>query len=185
MNTCQDIATCLCDSMEDLVDIYQQEYDTDCLCEDIPRPNPKPKGKKCCQPTSRECQDKFKRLQHRWTVKHTRGNVKDWWDRVTLEHETLTPGFGRRPRCGDLVTVTYITKRLDGMSLDWSRKPYRFIVGDPTVMTGLNKAITRIHKGERARIYIPSEMAYGWRGVEGMIPAHTDVIMTVTLNKIK
>ena len=47
MKTCQDIATCLCNSMEDLVDIYQQEYDTECLCEATPQPNPKPKAKKC------------------------------------------------------------------------------------------------------------------------------------------
>ena len=184
MTSCQNICDCISDSLTDVISVAEQEYQSQCLPPKTPQPNPLPVHKACCNNTSRECGQQLKHLQNKWTIRHTRGNVLDWWDRVTLEHETISPGCGRRPRCGELVTITYVTKQIDGMSLDWSRRPYSFTVGDPSVMKGLNTLITRLHKGETAKLYIPSEFAYGWSGVEGMIKPHTDLIMKVTLKKI-
>ena len=185
MKSCQDLTTCLCDTLEDLVDIYQQDYDSQCCGDEEHYPQPNPvMGRKCCPEINQACQKKWKKQQLKWEIRHNKGGLLDWWDRVTLQHETLEPGYGRRPRCGDKVTITYVTKGLDGMSLDWSRRPYTFRVGDPNVMKGLNKGILKCHLGERARLYIPSGLAYGWEGVEGMIKPFTDVILSVDFQKI-
>ena len=189
MSCYENITNELCESLLDIVNEYQTEYDNEysvhCNNLKIPKPNPVI-NKRCCQTPSRECQQRWKRLQHKWTVRHqTHGNIRDWWDTTTLEYQPITQGQGRRPRIGDLVTVNYISKRLDGMSLDWSKRPYTFRVGDNSVMEGLNKGITKINRGGKGKLYIPAEMAYGWEGIGTLIPPHTDIIMTVTLKKIK
>ena len=193
MTHCENIYECMCDSLEGLIeeeyhDQYHDQdvldYQKECGGHNTPLPNPLPHSHTGCRHPPPQCSRRLKLIQNKWTVRHTRGNVLDWWDRVHLEHETVTPGCGRRPRCGDLVTITYVTKDLKGMGLDWSRKPYRFRVGDPNVMKGLSKGIILLEKGETAKLYIPSGMAYGWEGVEGMIKPHTDIIMKVTILKI-
>ena len=194
MLNCQNVYSRICDSLENLIEcecdapnldgqLLQINDEIDCGGSLTPLPNPL--GSNChnCHNNS-ECQSRRKQLQQRWTIRQTRGNVRDWWDRVSLEHQIITPGCGRRPRCNDRVIINYVTKDLEGKGLDWSRKPYSFSLSDPKVMLGLRKGVRLMRRGETAKLYIPAEMAYGWQGVEGLIKPDTDLVIKVTLKKI-
>ena len=148
-------------------------------------------GKSCCRDRDLAAETDFKEFQKKWTIRKTRGNVLDWWDRSSLQHDTIRPGRGRRyPKCGDTVKVTYVTKLIDGTGIDWCRKPLCFRIGDPSVMKGLSQGVQLMKIGERAKLYIPDWLAYGWWGpasAPGMshIPENADLIMTVELLEIK
>ena len=185
----QPIRNIINDALDQVIKTVKQEYQLE--CQDIPIVNPvqfpNKKQGSCCQCDSKtnECRIRHLKKQQQWTVKHTSNNVKDWWDTVTLQHETITPGYGKYPKKGDIVVINYVTKDINGNGLDWSRKPYRFQVGDPSIMYGLNKGIVKLRLGETAKLYIPAEKAYGWLGINGTIKPNTDLIMKITLEKIK
>jgi FKBP-type peptidyl-prolyl cis-trans isomerase len=136
---------------------------------------------------SNECHKLKKKAQQKWTIKHTGGNVKDWWDRVSLVRDTLKSGDNYTyPRKGDFVQIDYVGKLLNGKSFGWSRKPLRFRIGDPGVIDGLNKGVKQMSLGEKAKLYIPAEMAYGWTGgSDNLVPPDSDIIMTVTLLQVQ
>ena len=171
---------------------YDDEYAslcTPCKCSgsyDNLMPSPGPVGG-CCESTSNECHKLKKKAQQKWTIKHTGGNIKDWWDRTSLVHDTIKSGDDHTfPKKGDLVQIDYVGKLLNGTSFGWSRRPMRFRVGDSSVIIGLNRGIKQMSLGEKAKLYIPAEMAYGWvGGSDNLIPPDSDIIMTVTLHQIQ
>ena len=176
---CRQALTAVCDSLD--------TYRVDDI---IPEPNPRI-GRRCCPERDLEGEQQWKEFQHRWTVRHTGGNVLDWWDQSSLAHEVIKPGPGNRyPRCGDLVKVTYVIKLLDGTGVDWSRQPFQFRVGDPTVLSGLNQGVQLMRGGEQAKLYLPSHLGYGWWGIThtpGMshVPENAELVITVTLLEIR
>jgi FKBP-type peptidyl-prolyl cis-trans isomerase len=176
---CDQVLMAVCDEMGDYL-----STDT------VPLPNPVIDSQ-CCPIRDRQAEADFQEFQHRWTVRKTGGNILDWWDRSSLQIDTIRPGRGRRyPRCGDTVKITCVTKLIDGTGVDWSRKPFRFSVGDPSIMKGLTQGIQLMSCGERAKLYIPDYLAYGWWGmshVPGMshIPENADLVMTVELLEIR
>lgn len=193
MINCPNVYSRICESLENLIececnppnlDGQLLQIDNEDVCDKslTPLPNPNPLGSNCHN--NSQYHSRRKQLQLRWTIRQTRGNVRDWWDRVSLEHQIITIGCGRKPRCNDMVTINYVTKDLEGKGLDWSRKPYSFCLSDPNVMLGLRKGVRLMRRGETAKLYIPAEMAYGWQGVDGLIKPDTDLVIKVTLKKI-
>ena len=70
---------------------------------------------------------------------------------------------------------------------DSSRKrgrPLRFRLGAGQVIPGLDEGILQMSCGMRARITIPSELAYGERGFPGLVPPNTSVDFDVELIEI-
>ena len=55
---------------------------------------------------------------------------------------------------------------------------------DSNVIAGLRLGIRRMRVGERAKLYIPAEMAYGWKGLEGIVDPHMDLIVNVWLRRV-
>lgn len=67
---------------------------------------------------------------------------------------------------GDLLSVHYTGRFLDGTEFDGSRKrgdPLRFRLGD--LITAWNLALRRVRPGARLRILTPSSLAYGAGGL--------------------
>ena len=136
---------------------------------------------------SNNCRKYRKQQQHKWTIKHTRGNVSDWWDKKTLEKDIIQKGIGNKtPKYGDLVTIDYVIKTLQGKGIDWTRKPLQFTVGDNNMISGINIMICTMKKGEVAKLYIPAGKAFGWNSHHILnIPPMTDLIVKITLIKFK
>ncbi|KAJ3145754.1 FK506-binding protein 2B [Geranomyces michiganensis] len=101
-------------------------------------------------------------------------------------------GDGRLPKKGDMVYVFYTgTYLVDGQPKVFDTnikgaKPsaLRFKVGTGKVIKGWDEALLTMTKGEKARIIIESEWAYGKKGVEGKIPPNTDLTFEVHLSQI-
>jgi FKBP-type peptidyl-prolyl cis-trans isomerase len=49
------------------------------------------------------------------------------------------------------------------------------------VIPGLDAGISQLSVGERAKMTIPFNLAYGERGFPGLIPAKTDLIFDIEL----
>lgn len=98
------------------------------------------------------------------------------------------PGAGPTPNRGDLVSVHYTGKLLNGKVFDGSRvnpqaqgKPIQFPIGVGQVIPGWDEGVMKLHKGEKATLVIPSVMAYGPRGSSPAIPPNSVLVFDVEL----
>lgn len=95
-------------------------------------------------------------------------------------------GTGKPVENGDLVTVNYEGKFLNGRFFDSTtqrKQPFEFVYGtEMQVIPGLEEAIGRMREGEKALVILPSELAWGEKGSStGIIPPFTSVIYEVEL----
>ncbi|OQR96072.1 FKBP-type peptidyl-prolyl cis-trans isomerase [Achlya hypogyna] len=92
------------------------------------------------------------------------------------------------PEKGDTLAVHYEGKLTNGKVFDSSRvrgQPFEFRVGVGHVIKGWDEGMLLMSKGERARLYIPAEKAYGRQGAPPVIPPNSDLIFDVELLQIK
>lgn len=90
---------------------------------------------------------------------------------------------GESIEAGDLIKVHYTGQFLDGKVFDSSlqrREPIEFNVGTGKVIPGWDEGLQLLKVGEKATLLIPSELAYGTRGV-GPIPPNTDLKFDVEI----
>jgi FKBP-type peptidyl-prolyl cis-trans isomerase len=88
------------------------------------------------------------------------------------------------PRPGDLVTVHYAGRLLDGTAIDSSYQggvPFTFRIGEGHVIAGWEEAIRTMKKGEKRTLIIPYWLAYGVGGRPPTIPAAATLIFEVEL----
>jgi FKBP-type peptidyl-prolyl cis-trans isomerase len=79
-----------------------------------------------------------------------------------LQYEVVTSGKGKQPSSKDTVSVNYKGVLVDGKQFDSSYdrgKPAEFQVGG--VIKGWTEALLLMHEGDKWKLYIPSDLAYG------------------------
>jgi len=76
--------------------------------------------------------------------------------------ERLAPGQGPKPNFGQFSNVHYIGKHLSGEVFDQGTMPVQ--IGVSQVVLGFMEGVSQLSKGEKARVYIPSALAYGSQG---------------------
>lgn len=104
-----------------------------------------------------------------------------------LQYEVLTQGKGaKHPSATDSVEVNYAGRTLDGKEFDSSYKRGESISFPLNgVIKGWTEGVQLMTEGAKYRFYIPSELAYGERGVGRDIAANAALIFDVELIKIK
>lgn len=105
-----------------------------------------------------------------------------------LYYQITEHGNGEQPQKGQYVAVHYTGMLLDKTVFDSSyrrREPIEFKVGVGQVISGWDEGIMLLHQGDKARLVIPAELAYGSRGAGGVIPPNAPLIFDVELVKIK
>jgi len=105
-----------------------------------------------------------------------------------LYFENIKPGVGPLAKDGDLVTVNFAIKLLDGteiFSTQSSGEPVVFELGKPFDTEGMNQAIRLMKAGGSAHLILPSNLAFGERGRANIIPPFTPLICDVELLKIQ
>jgi len=106
--------------------------------------------------------------------------------------ETLSPGDGANfPKKGDTVVMHY-TGTLDHThsfkKFDSSRdrgKPFETKIGVGQVIRGWDEGVPQMSLGEKARLTITGDYAYGQRGFQDLIPPMATLIFDVELLQIK
>jgi FKBP-type peptidyl-prolyl cis-trans isomerase FkpA len=96
-------------------------------------------------------------------------------------------GKGPHPQKGDKVAVHYTGYLLNGEKFDSSRdrgKPFEFTLGEHQVIPGWDEGIALLRKGGKAKLIIPSSLAYGARNM-GPIPPFSTLVFDVQLMDIQ
>lgn len=96
-------------------------------------------------------------------------------------------GHGAHPKLGQTVVVHYVGKFPDGKVFDSSvarNKPFEFDLGSDRIITGWNEGLLTMRVGGERTLIIPPDLAYGNRGVRGVIPAGATLIFTIMLLEI-
>lgn len=102
-----------------------------------------------------------------------------------LKIEVLKEGSGEVAKSGDTVTVDYVGTLEDGTKFDSSidkGTPFTFVLGVGRVIQGWDLGVAGMKIGEKRRLTIPSELAYGETGTPGgPIPPNATLIFEVEL----
>ncbi|MBR2370330.1 MAG: FKBP-type peptidyl-prolyl cis-trans isomerase [Paludibacteraceae bacterium] len=103
-----------------------------------------------------------------------------------LQYQILTSGSGKSPSITNRVKCHYTGMLLDGTVFDSSvqrGEPAEFGVNQ--VIAGWTEALQLMKEGDKWRLFIPSDMAYGARGAGNSIPPHATLIFDVELIEVK
>ncbi|MFN3557256.1 MAG: FKBP-type peptidyl-prolyl cis-trans isomerase [Bacteroidales bacterium] len=93
-------------------------------------------------------------------------------------------GSGPKPEPGQTVTVHYTGMVLDGTVFDSSVErgdPFRFQLGRGQVIRGWDEGISKLNIGSKARLIIPSYLAYGDQQRGAVIKPYSTLIFDVEL----
>ena len=102
-----------------------------------------------------------------------------------LQYEVLESGKGDSPKASDNVEVHYTGKLIDGTVFDSSVErgvPASF--GVTQVIPGWVEALQLMHEGDKWRLYIPSDLAYGPNGAGGVSGPNMTLIFDVELLRV-
>lgn len=97
-----------------------------------------------------------------------------------------TAGTDPQVKAGNTVNVHYIGRFLNGQIFESSYvngNPFTVQVGVTNVIAGWTEGLQLMKKGEKARLYIPSGLAYGNRST-GSIPANTVLVFDLEVTEI-
>ncbi|TIH08459.1 FKBP-type peptidyl-prolyl cis-trans isomerase [Pseudomonas leptonychotis] len=103
-----------------------------------------------------------------------------------LQYEVVKKADGAQPKATDVVTVHYEGKLTDGSVFDSSVErgsPIDLPVNG--VIPGWVEGLQLMHVGEKYKLYIPSELAYGEQSPTPAIPANSVLVFDLELIAIK
>ena len=103
-----------------------------------------------------------------------------------LQYKIEKEGSGVQPNANDEVTVMYEGKLINGKVFDSSyerNQPATFRLDQ--VIKGWQVALQKMTEGSIWTLYIPADLAYGERGIAGVIPPNSVLIFKVELQKVR
>ena len=104
-----------------------------------------------------------------------------------LYYIELKKGSGAMPAKGKKVKVHYEGKLINGTVFDSSKKqgkPIEFVLGQNQVIPGWDEGISKMRVGGKARLIVPSSLAYGAQA-NPVIPAYSTLVFEVELLDVK
>ena len=103
--------------------------------------------------------------------------------------DILKPGTGNKILSGNTAVVHYTGTLPSGIKFDSSydhknAMPFKFKLGSGQVIKGWELGVKGMKVGEKRKLTIPSEMAYGAAGKPGKIPPGSTLFFTIELMEI-
>lgn len=102
-----------------------------------------------------------------------------------LQYKVLQEGAGEKPSGRGEVEVHYRGKLIDGTVFDSSYdrgESISFLLTQ--VIPGWSEGVQLMSPGAKYEFYIPFELAYGPKGIPGVIPPYSTLIFEVELLKV-
>ena len=103
-----------------------------------------------------------------------------------LQYKVLREGSGNSPKATDIVVVNYRGTLIGGKEFDSSYKsgkPIEFPLN--RVIPGWTEGVQLMKEGAKFEFFIPPNLAYGSRGVGGVIGPDETLIFEVELLQVK
>ena len=104
-----------------------------------------------------------------------------------MKVEVLKEGSGMGAKIGDYVTAHYVGALQDGKEFDSSIKrniPFTFQLGQNRVIKGWDLGLVGMKVGEKRKLTIPPELAYGLDGFPPTIPQKSILTYVIDLLSI-
>ncbi len=105
-----------------------------------------------------------------------------------LRYQIIQNGNGKKAEKGNNISVHYKGQLVDGTVFDSSyqrKEPIDFQVGIGQVIKGWDEGLQLLKVGDKARLVIPSDLAYGSQGAGGVSPPNATLIFDVELMDVK
>jgi FKBP-type peptidyl-prolyl cis-trans isomerase len=105
-----------------------------------------------------------------------------------LRYKIINQGDGVQAEKGKTVSVHYKGMLPNGKVFDSSydrKQPIDFALGMGQVIAGWDEGIQLLKVGDKARLVVPSDMAYGSAGAGGIIPPNATLVFDVELVAVK
>ncbi len=114
-------------------------------------------------------------------------------NKITIQPDTsglyfipLKKGKGRRPKKGDVCTVTMKVQTIGGTILwDRTNEPIDIEFGKDFDTKGLMLGLAKMHLGEKVRLIVPSKIGIGSIGRLPAVKPYTTIVYEISLNKFK
>jgi FKBP-type peptidyl-prolyl cis-trans isomerase len=102
-----------------------------------------------------------------------------------LQFELLSEGDGEIPVIDNVVLVHYQGTTIDGFEFDSTYEDgYPIEIPLDQVIPGWSEGLRMMREGSRAKLYVPPDLAYGERGMFGVIQPNAVLIFEVELLEI-
>lgn len=108
-------------------------------------------------------------------------------EKSELKKEILKEGTGEVAKKGDNLKMHYTGTLVDGTKFDSSldrNQPFAFTLGMGQVIQGWDEGILGMKIGEKRKLTIPYQMAYGEMGMPPVIPPKSTLLFEVELLEI-
>jgi len=126
-------------------------------------------------------------IQPRPSANQGQANISTGYDIQGMEVKTLQQGTGEGAKAGDKVTVNYVGTLENGTKFDSSidrGTPFVFTLGQNSVIQGWELGVLGMKVGEKRKLTIPPELAYGSQGAGGVIPPNATLIFEIDMISI-
>ncbi len=104
--------------------------------------------------------------------------------KTDLQIEKINSGTGALPQKGQTVSVHYTGCFTDGKKFDSSvdrAEPFSFVLGEGQVIAGWDLGVGKMKVGDKVKLTIPPDLAYGRDGYPGAIPPNATLVFEVEL----
>ena len=100
-----------------------------------------------------------------------------------LRYQILKQGSEQRIEKGDRVTLEYELYSIAGNLIYSSENDgvKTFVVGEGSVESGLDEAMTYLHRGDVAKLIIPFHLGYGLHGDDDRIPEYATLVYSIKI----
>lgn len=102
-----------------------------------------------------------------------------------VAYQVLTPGTGPKPIETDTVVTRYRGTNIDGVEFDATLADKTSTLRVSQLIMGWREAVRQMPVGSKWQIVVPSPLAYGERGVGGVIGPNETLVYEVELLEIK
>ncbi|MCL2197181.1 MAG: FKBP-type peptidyl-prolyl cis-trans isomerase [Treponema sp.] len=101
-----------------------------------------------------------------------------------LQYEVIEEKFGDKPTISSVVRVNYTGTFIDNKPFDSSNEEGGAYIPLEMVIPGWTEGLMLMSPGSIYRFFIPSNLAYGKDGIQGIIPPYSTLIFSVELLEI-